>query len=81
MKVTMIPIVIGALGTNPERLVKGLENLEISGQVETIQTAALLRPARILRLEEIRCHSNSSEKPLTNAGVKNSQRSYNNNDK
>ena len=48
MKVTVIPIVIGALGTIPEGLVKRLENLEIRGQRETIQTTAL-RPARILR--------------------------------
>ena len=32
----MIPIVIGALGTIPKQLVKGLEYLEIKGQVETI---------------------------------------------
>ena len=29
MKVTVIPIVIGGLGTIPKDLVKGLENLEI----------------------------------------------------
>ena len=45
----VIPIVIDALGTIPKWLVKGLEDLEIKGQVETIQTAALLRLARILR--------------------------------
>ena len=49
MKVTFIPIVIGALGTVTEGLLKGLEDLEISGQVETIQTSILLRSARILR--------------------------------
>ena len=32
-----------------QRIVKGLEELEIRGQVETIQTIALLRLARILR--------------------------------
>ena len=40
MKVTIVPIVIGALG---------LEDLEVGGRVETIQTTALLRTARILR--------------------------------
>ena len=30
-------------------LLKGLEDLEVGGQVETIQTTALLRTARILR--------------------------------
>ena len=49
MKVTFIPIVIGALGTVTKGLVKGLENLEIRGRVETIQTTALLGSARILR--------------------------------
>ena len=42
-------IVIGALGTITKGLIKGLEDLEIRGQVETIQTTALLRSARILR--------------------------------
>ena len=46
---TSIPIVIGALGTVTKGLIKGLENLERSRRVETIQTTALLRSARILR--------------------------------
>ena len=49
MKVTIVPIVIGALGTVTKGLLKGLEDLEVSGRVETIQTTALLRTARILR--------------------------------
>ena len=49
MKVTLVPIVIGALGTITKGLLKGLEDLEIGGRVETIQTTALLRTARILR--------------------------------
>ena len=36
MKVMIIPIVIGALGTVTEGLVKGLEDWEIIGRVETI---------------------------------------------
>ena len=43
MKVTIIPIVIGALGTVSNGLLKGLGVLEIRGRVETIQTTALLR--------------------------------------
>ena len=35
IKVTVIPIVIGVLGTVTEGLVQGLENLEIRGRVET----------------------------------------------
>ena len=49
MKVTIVPIVIGALGTVTKGLLKGLEDLEIGGRVETILTTALLRMARILR--------------------------------
>ena len=49
MKVTIVPIVIDALGTVTKGLLKGLEDLEIGGRVETIQTTALLRTARILR--------------------------------
>ena len=49
MKVTIVPIVIGVLGTETKGLLKGIEDLEIGGRVETIQTTALLRTARILR--------------------------------
>ena len=49
MKVTIIPIVIGAFGTVTKRLLKGLEDLEVGGRVETIQTTALLKTARIPR--------------------------------
>ena len=49
MKVTIIPIVIGAFGTVTKGLLKGLEDLEVGGQVEAIQTTALLRTTRILR--------------------------------
>ena len=45
MKVTIIPIVIGALGAVTKGLLKGLEDLEIRGREETIQTTALLRTA------------------------------------
>ena len=49
MKVTIIPIVIGAFGTVTKGLLKGLEDLEVGGRVETIQTTALLKTATILR--------------------------------
>ena len=49
MKVTYIPIVIGAIGTVTERLVQGLGDLEITGREETMQTTALLRSTGILR--------------------------------
>ena len=49
MKVTIVLIVTGALGTITKGFLKGLEDLEVGGRVETIQTTALLRTARILR--------------------------------
>ena len=48
MKVTVLPIVIGAFSTVTKELVQGLEDLEI-GRVETIKIITLLRSARILR--------------------------------
>ena len=70
MKVTIIPIVIGAVGTVTKGLLKYLEDLEVGDRVETIQTSALLKTARILRLEETWCHSISSEIPSAYADVK-----------
>ena len=49
MKVTIISIVIGAFGAVTKGLLKSLEDLEVGGRVETIQTTALLKTARILR--------------------------------
>ena len=73
MKVTIIPIVIGAFGTVTKGLLKGLEFLEFRGRVETIQTIALLRTARILRkvLETWGdLLSNFSERPSANVDEK-----------
>ena len=76
MKVTIVPIVIGALGTVTKGLLKVLEDLEVGGRVETIQTTAFWgRPEywdESWRLEDNCCHSNSSEKPSANTDVKNS---------
>ena len=47
---TVIKIVIGALGTVTKGLVKRLEDLEI--RVETVKTTALERSTRILRVLE-----------------------------
>ena len=49
MKVTIMQIVIGAFGTIGKGLLKGLDELEVGRRVETTQTTALLRMARILR--------------------------------
>ena len=72
--VTIILIVIGTFGAVTKGLLKGLEDLEVGGREETIQTTALLRTARILscRLEKTCCHSNSSERPSAKADVKKS---------
>ena len=48
MKVTLVPIVIGAFGTVTEELFKELEDLEVGGRVKTIQPTALLRTVRIV---------------------------------
>ena len=50
IKVTIIPIMIGAFATVTKSLQKVLDDLEVGGPVETIQTTALLRTARILRM-------------------------------
>ena len=71
---TVVPIVIGAFGTVTKGLLKGLEDFEFGGRVETIQTTALLRMVRILRRVLETCyHSNSNERPSAKADVKNSQ--------
>ena len=80
IKVMIISIVIGALGTVTKGLIQGLEDLEIRGRMETIQTTALLRSARIQRrILKNCCHSDSRKKPSANASVKNSKRNNNNN--
>ena len=69
MKVTIVPIVIGALGTITKGLLKGLEDLEVGGRVETIQATALQRTARILR----RVLETWGDLLSANTDVKNSQ--------
>ena len=49
MLVTIIPIVIGAFGTVTKGLLKRLEDLEVDGRAETIQTTSLLGTTRIPR--------------------------------
>ena len=83
MKVMIIPMVIGEFCTVVKGLLKWLEDLEVGGQVEIIQTIALLRMARILRrvLETWGdlLSLNESERPSANGGVKNSKGINNNN--
>ena len=79
-----MPIVIGVFGTITKGLLKGLEDLEVGGRVETIQTAAMLRKARILRRVLETCGDLLSlklqEKPSANTDVKNPKGVNNNND-
>ena len=49
MKVTVIPILVRALGAVTKVLERRLKQLEIRGRIETIQIIAFLRLARILR--------------------------------
>ena len=49
MKMTFMPIVIGAYGTVSKKLLKLLEDLKVGGRLETFKTAALLRTPRVLR--------------------------------
>ena len=49
MKVTLITIVVNALGTVPKGLEKRLEELKIRGRIETIHTTVLFISARMLR--------------------------------
>ena len=71
MKVTIIPIVIGAFDTVTKWLLKELEELEVWAWVGAIQTTALLRTARILRrVLETCCHPVSTEIQSAKADVK-----------
>ena len=74
MKVKIIPIIIGALGTVTKGLIKGLEDLEIGGRVETIRNTAWLRLAKILRRVLVNLRRLSfTQSSVKNADVKNSR--------
>ena len=49
MKVTVIPMIIGALRMFPKGLEKRLKGVEISGRINIFQTTSFLRSAGILR--------------------------------
>ena len=49
VKVNVVPVVVGALGTIPKALEKHLKEIGTSVRVELLQKAALLGTARILR--------------------------------
>ena len=68
MKVTIIPIEIGAFGTVNKGLLKGLEVLEVGGWVETIKQQHYWKLPEYWeeswRLEDTCYHSISSENNL-----------------
>ena len=74
---TIVAIGICAFGTVTKGLLKGRDDLEVGGRVETIQTTVLLKTARILRrvletwgdLLSLKLRW----KPSANADVKNSK--------
>ena len=49
MKVTVITVIVGALGTVSNGLEKNIAGREISGRFDTVRTSVLLRTAWILR--------------------------------
>ena len=74
MKVIVIPIVIGALGTVTKGLLQRVDDLEIRGRVQIIQnTAKILR--RVLGICGDLLILRPSGKPSANAGEKISQTS------
>ena len=79
MKVIIILFVIGAFGTVTKGVLKGLEDVEVGERVNTIQTTALLRTARILRRVLETFGDLLSLRLQWKVDVKNSQRMNNNN--
>ena len=83
MKVTIVPIVIGAFGTITKGLLKGLKDLEVGGRVRLSKWQHFWERPEYWEeswiLEETCCHSNSREKPSANTDVKNAKGVNNNN--
>ena len=70
MKVSVVLIFIGVLGTIHRGLMKCLEKLEIEGRVITIQTTTLRKFWRLKETMSLR----SSERPSAYAGGENTER-------
>ena len=73
MKVTIVPTVISALGTITKGLLKGLEDLEVSGRVEIIQEKS---PGDLRRLAVTKTPVKNHQR---NTDLKNPKRVNNNN--
>ena len=75
MKVTVVPIVIGQLGSH-QRVGKGIGGIGNKSTSGDHPNYSIIKIGQILRrVLETCCHSNSSGRLSANAGVKNSQRS------
>ena len=78
MKMSIVPIVIGAFDTVTEELLKGLENWKLADEWRLSKRQHYWRRPEYWegsrRLEKTCYHSNSSEKQSANAGVKNPKR-------
>ena len=79
MKVTVIPIIIGALSTVSKRLVQGLEDLENKKTTRDHPNYRIIKIGQNTEkspgdLKRLGYHSNSSEKLSADAGVRNSKR-------
>ena len=82
MKVTIIPIGIGALGTVTNGFLNGLEEWELVNKCRPSKQHYWEQPEyreETLRLKEPCCHSNSSERQSANADVKNTPGGNDNN--
>ena len=85
MKVTIVPIVISAFGTITKELLKGLEDLEVDGRVETIQNDSIVKNGQNPEtspgdLRGLAVTQTPVKKPSANTDVKNSK-GVNNNEK
>ena len=80
MKVTVIPIVVGALGMIHKKIGERTGRLRNQKTCRDHLDYSIIKIGQKTEkspgdLKKICCHSNSSEKPSAYAGVKNSQRS------
>ena len=73
MELTVIPFVIGVLGTIPKSFLRVMKDLVIGGQAKTTQTTIMLRSARILRILFFDPKKLAvTQTSMKNVGVKNS---------
>ena len=49
MNVSIIPVIVGALGTTPKNICKRMEDIEIKIRILELQKTTIIHSARILR--------------------------------